>query len=127
MSAETESQKILRLCPHFTIDEFKCHCCGACNMSEPLLTSLGNLRKTLNHPINVNSGYRCPTHNKLVGGVPTSMHLTGDAVDISTISMPPETHHYFMALATTYFTGIGIGKLFAHIDVRKNKAMWTYP
>lgn len=33
-------------------------------------------------PITIGSGYRCTQLNKLVGGVPHSMHLTGHAADI---------------------------------------------
>ena len=31
----------------------------------------------------MNSGYRCEMVNKLVGGVPTSQHLKGEAADIT--------------------------------------------
>jgi uncharacterized protein YcbK (DUF882 family) len=35
-------------------------------------------------PIIVNSGYRSPALNKLVGGAKNSAHLTGEAADITT-------------------------------------------
>jgi hypothetical protein len=38
-------------------------------------------------PIIINSGYRSPEVNKLVGGVATSNHLTGCAVDIRVLGM----------------------------------------
>ena len=31
----------------------------------------------------INSGYRCPELNKAVGGVPTSQHTKGEAVDVA--------------------------------------------
>ena len=40
------------------------------------------LRKRYGAPIIINSGYRSPQLNKRIGGVPTSNHLTGCAVDI---------------------------------------------
>ena len=39
-------------------------------------------RQRLGKPITVNSGYRCSIHNKKVGGVPYSQHLSGQAADI---------------------------------------------
>ena len=40
-----------------------------------------------NAPIIINSGYRSPAVNKAVGGVATSNHLTGCAVDIRVANM----------------------------------------
>lgn len=45
---------------------------------------LDPLREAWGKPITVTSGYRCAALNKAVGGVPTSMHLTGNAADITT-------------------------------------------
>ena len=38
-------------------------------------------------PIRINSGYRSPQLNKKIGGVATSNHLTGCAVDIRVLGM----------------------------------------
>jgi hypothetical protein len=40
------------------------------------------LRLKLNKAVHINSSYRCPEVNKLVGGVSNSQHLTGQAADI---------------------------------------------
>ena len=45
------------------------------------------LRERAGTPIVINSGYRSPQLNKKIGGVPTSNHLTGCAVDIRTSGM----------------------------------------
>ena len=45
-------------------------------------TWLEELRKRYNQPIIINSGYRSPQLNRAIGGVATSNHLTGCAVDI---------------------------------------------
>ena len=44
---------------------------------------LDPLREAWGGPIKVNSGYRCPELNKLVGGTPTSQHQRGEAADIT--------------------------------------------
>lgn len=40
------------------------------------------LRDELGHPLTITSGYRCERLNKQIGGVPTSQHVKGQAVDI---------------------------------------------
>jgi len=40
------------------------------------------LREYACQPIIIGSGYRCPSLNKAVGGVPNSQHQSGEAVDI---------------------------------------------
>lgn len=47
-----------------------------------LLDCLQKVRDIYCEPIIINSGYRTPSHNKYVGGVDTSQHLTFSAADI---------------------------------------------
>lgn len=75
---------------HFTLQEFECRC-GKCQMPPEARKNitvlvgavLDPLREHYGRPIQVNSGYRCPAHNKAVGGVPNSQHLRGEAADIT--------------------------------------------
>lgn len=42
------------------------------------------LRDIYQKPMKVNSGYRCKELNEIVGGVPSSQHVKGEAADIHT-------------------------------------------
>jgi hypothetical protein len=46
---------------------------------------LDPLREAYGKPIRVNSGYRCPRLNRLVGGSPNSQHMRGEAADIQPV------------------------------------------
>ena len=48
------------------------------NVLEPACLRLGK-------PITVNSGYRCPKHNRAIGGATTSQHLRGEAADVAPV------------------------------------------
>jgi putative chitinase len=48
-----------------------------------LARGLDRVRRLLGHPLEISSGYRCPELNALVGGVPTSQHALGLAVDFT--------------------------------------------
>lgn len=52
------------------------------NLTKLIERVLDPLREAYGKPIRVNSGYRCPELNKLVGGSPTSDHMNGRAADI---------------------------------------------
>ena len=50
---------------------------------EALVTEvLDPARRKLGMPITVNSGFRCTVHNKTVGGVYNSQHVSGQAADV---------------------------------------------
>lgn len=70
---------------------------------------LDPLREAWGKPITVTSGYRCPAVNRRVGGVSTSMHLTGCAADISTGNAVDNRRLYQLAqdLNLPYFELIG--------------------
>lgn len=68
--------------------EFRCKCCGElppsarANIEALVANVLDPAREKLGKPITVNSGYRCPKHNREVGGVKNSQHMAGEAADI---------------------------------------------
>ena len=74
-----------QLSPHFNVREFRCQC-G--NNHETLIASelvdkLEALYTTLNcSKIIVTSGYRCPEHDKAVGGTSSGQHTKGTAADV---------------------------------------------
>ena len=58
-----------------------------CGWLEELRRRWNNLYGEGDDPIIINSGYRSEAVNKAVGGVPTSNHTTGCAVDIHILGM----------------------------------------
>ena len=98
----TEINTNMKLSEHFTLRELCKTNTGIENVPNEaqvenlkrLCRWLERLRKRWNDkygdgddPIIINSGFRSPEVNKAVGGVPTSNHLTGCAVDIRCIGM----------------------------------------
>jgi uncharacterized protein YcbK (DUF882 family) len=73
----------IRVSPHFRLREFQCRCCGVVKLSPELLDMLEEMREAWGGPLVITSGYRCPAHNRAVGGAPRSLHLSGAAADIS--------------------------------------------
>lgn len=82
----------------------------------------------MDRPLVLTSGYRCPEHNKAVGGAEHSFHMQGLAVDISTVGFAPGEREKLIAYAKDYgFTGIGIGSNFIHLDIGHGTlTKWIY-
>ena len=68
---------------HFKQSEFTCKCgCGLNNMNLKVVQIADQIREHFGRPCIVNSGSRCTSHNKKVGGVANSRHLSGKAIDL---------------------------------------------
>ena len=68
---------------HFSISEFRCPCCGHVKVAAALVFWLEIFRRALGTPLKINSGCRCESRNKAVGGAASSRHLIGCAADLA--------------------------------------------
>lgn len=108
---------------HFSAAEFACHHCGQVKVSRHLVEHLERLRSARGgRPLRIVSGYRCPTHNRAVGGASRSQHMYGTAADI------PAGYATTAQAEAAGFVGIGSrGQWAIHVDVRTTgRARWNY-
>ena len=112
---------------YFELGEFDCPCCGQRVIDKQLVEMLNNARHLYGNPIVINSGFRCADHNIKVGGVPTSSHRRGLAVDIHCVSSRDRLH-LLRCLLAVGFKRVGIRKDFIHVDTdpTKPEALWLY-
>ena len=120
----------VKLSAHFNSTEFDCHgsgCCSQTLINEKLIEYLEKIREHFGKPITITSAYRCPTHNRNVGGATGSRHSKGDAADIVISGVPPrEVAKYAESIGVL---GIGLYEtsadgFFTHIDTRDYKSFW---
>jgi len=110
--------------PHFTPDELRCRCaCNAVVVDTDLLDTLEDLRRELQRPMPISSGYRCASRNVLVSGTgPNGPHTTGSAVDVAVYAVVA-WDLLSLAIAHPRVTGIGVSQKgpmagrFLHLDV----------
>ena len=116
----------IKVSENFKLSEFACKCgCQQVKLDSELLRRLQAIRTQTGLPVRINSGYRCPAHNKKVGGASGSQHLFGKAADIVIVGLPIAEQR---KICEQFFGdgGIGYAKTYTHVDVRGKKARWTY-
>jgi len=117
-----------RLSPHLLRAELQCRCCSKLILDPLLLVTLEWARKLAgDKPIHVNSGYRCPPHNKAVGGETNSTHTHGQAADIWHENLDDLVQ---TALQLPYVRGLIVHvepeprACFVHLDCGTLKRIW---
>jgi zinc D-Ala-D-Ala carboxypeptidase len=114
---------------NFYLREFACPCCGWYKpLTVQLVLSLQELRELIDKPIHINSGARCESHNRAVGGSSRSQHLLGTAVDVVVGGMSPEKlADYAYEVHGFLYGGVGVykDKGFVHLDCRGKIARWS--
>ncbi len=108
---------------YFQPHEFLCRCgCGKglANMDPRLTALLDAARHEAGLSMQLTSAFRCPAHNRAVGGVPDSAHTKGLAVDIRCI----DSHSRFVlirALLDVGFRRIEAAPTWIHVDLDPDK------
>ena len=107
---------------HFDARELWCRHCRACFVVDELVQLLEEIRRHHGGPLVPIDGYRCPVHNRAVGGAQDSQHVYGTAADLPPqIVTPPQAF-------TLGARGVGSKNGWAvHVDVRRGRrAQWVY-
>ncbi len=120
----------MKISKYFTDTEFKCRC-GKCEMPEidkQLLAIIDDVREWSKGPVYISSGYRCPAHNKKIGGAAKSKHLLGIAADIVCKRKAPRQVYEYLNAKYPNALGLAYKKgSFTHIDTYGDRARrWTY-
>ena len=119
-----------KLSENFNSSEFDCHgsgCCSETIINPKLVEYVQKIRDHFGKSITVTSGYRCPVHNKRIGGATGSRHSKGDAADIVVSGVAPrEVAKYAESIG---IKGIGLYETnadghFTHVDTRDVKSFW---
>ena len=119
-----------QLSKNFVSTEVDCKgsgCCSQTTFDEKLIEILQKIREHFGKPVTITSAYRCPTHNKRVGGATGSYHSKGQAADIVVQGVSSrEVAKYAESIGVL---GIGLYETasdgyFTHVDTRTYKSFW---
>jgi len=110
---------------YFTRAEFACSETGENEIHDDFIYKLDELRERCGFPFVINSGYRSPNHSIEAAKDKPGQHTTGRCADIA-VNSGSQRYRLVQEALAMGFTGIGVGKSFIHIDLRKKLVMWTY-
>ena len=106
---------------YFAFSEFACKCddpkCRQTLIHTGLASKLAALREAVARPLTLNCAYRCPPHNKAVGGADHSIHVYGAAADVR-LPQGITTDELADMAEKLGFQGIGKYDSFVHMDMR---------
>jgi uncharacterized protein YcbK (DUF882 family) len=114
---------------NFSFAEFACSC-GKCSfvggyqIDQKLVRDLQAIRDHLGKPLKINSGLRCDSYNRSLGGVSRSYHLTGRAADVHCTSSIDR--HIIVKMALNMGLTVGVAKTFIHLDNRGKGIIFLY-
>ena len=130
-------QSETQLTPHFKMAELRCKCgCNQAPMDQAFMAKLEDLRLSMNQPLVISSGYRCPAHNAAVSHTgEAGPHTSGCAADIAISG--PDAHRLLLLAMHIGFSGIGVGQRgatagrFIHLDdlpstTHPRPRVWSY-
>lgn len=102
---------------HFNINEFDSPDLlnSGINMKKEFLSKLVKARQIADIPFIIDSGYRSTNHNRIIGGLADSAHLTGQAADIRCLSSIAR-YKIISSLLLAGFTRLGVYSNFLHVD-----------
>jgi len=123
----------MSLTTNFNKSEFECKC--GCEMPDDVFLQIQKLANQLQYirdfielSINITNAYRCPSHNKEVGGVSNSQHILGKAADLQVNDSNPEAIYKVIDMLAEYGHvlqgGLGLYDTFVHYDIRKTRTRW---
>lgn len=107
---------------YFKRAEFRCPCprCGGfpAEPDEQLVKLADQVRGHFGVPATVSSGVRCQAHNAEVGGVSSSRHLLGKAVDFSLRGLSSDTVLGYVGKLPGVHYAYAIDGSYVHMDVQ---------
>ena len=106
----------------FLRSEFACRCgCGFDTVDVQTIEIVQAVRDHFGVPFDINSGCRCPDHNRAVGGATNSQHLKGRAADIDSSRSDVHPDKVADFIIENYpSASVGRYNTFTHIDTRTN-------